>query len=425
MDYKTICQLEIKDKVPIQKVTLGVDETFFERMILVAMDLTSGFIFTETFSKERSFEAWKTATAFFGEWHIKVDQVVSDRAKALIKLAEIGWEVFHIPDLFHASREISLALGKPLSRRVQQAEKGLVESTKTLEKEERLFSHLTPTPREDILQAPKENVEMARKTLTAESQGQHLYRQKLQAVSMTLQPFSDVDSSKQTACQVKKRLEQIVQDLEYLKTQFEISDSNHNIDKFSGQIEGLSLSVTGWWNRIEQSLLEEPLNPQMFVWVTEILLPVAHWNEQLSRCDHPILRENYQELLQRTMKTYQTHVLTKELNKNQLEFWRQWAITSVKQFQRASSAVEGRNGYLAQIYHNRRGISEERLEVLTVIHNFVLKRYDGTTAAQRLYQIEFPDFWRYLLEDLPPLPRPRKRKSKNKPNPLEILDVQA
>ncbi|MHC5939501.1 DUF6399 domain-containing protein, partial [Nostoc sp.] len=58
-----------------------------------------------------------------------------------------------------------------------------------------------------------------------------------------------------------------------------------------------------------------------------------------------------------------------------------WASWMVSKCQRSSSAVEGHNGYLSQVYHNRRGLSSRRLQVMTVIHNFHIKRSDGTTAA--------------------------------------------
>ena len=84
----------------------------------------------------------------------------------------------------------------------------------------------------------------------------------------------------------------------------------------------------------------------------------------------------------------------------------------VSKFQRSSSAVEGRNGYLSQVHHNRRGLSSKRLHVSTVIHNFSLKRSDGTTAAERLFGQKFPDLFEYLVENIGELPHPRKsRKS--------------
>ena len=66
------------------------------------------------------------------------------------------------------------------------------------------------------------------------------------------------------------------------------------------------------------------------------------------------------------------------------EQWQHWAIWMVSKFQRTSSAVEGRNGYLSQVHHNRRGLSTKRLKVSTVIHNFALKRSDGTTEAREV-----------------------------------------
>ncbi len=57
-----------------------------------------------------------------------------------------------------------------------------------------------------------------------------------------------------------------------------------------------------------------------------------------------------------------------------------WGVWMVSKFQGSSSAVEGGNGYLSQVHHNRRGLSSKRLSVATVIHNFALKRNDDTTA---------------------------------------------
>jgi hypothetical protein len=42
-------------------------------------------------------------------------------------------------------------------------------------------------------------------------------------------------------------------------------------------------------------------------------------------------------------------------------------------FQRASSAVEGRNGSLAQLHHNQRGLPKQRYKVWAVLHNSVFE----------------------------------------------------
>jgi hypothetical protein len=55
-------------------------------------------------------------------------------------------------------------------------------------------------------------------------------------------------------------------------------------------------------------------------------------------------------------------------------------------FQRSSSNVEGRNGYLSLRNHQLRGLDRPRKrECLTAVHNFLLTRPDGTTAAERFF----------------------------------------
>ena len=55
-------------------------------------------------------------------------------------------------------------------------------------------------------------------------------------------------------------------------------------------------------------------------------------------------------------------------------------------FQRSSSNVEGRNGYLSLRHHQLRGLDHPRKRAcLTTVHNFFLTRADGTTAAERFF----------------------------------------
>ncbi len=84
---------------------------------------------------------------------------------------------------------------------------------------------------------------------------------------------------------------------------------------------------------------------------------------------------------------------------------------------------KGRNGCLSQMYHNGRGLSEKRLKSLTVIHNYGLKRADGTTAATRLFDSEFPDLFSWLLDKMDELPLPRKSRERVVSNPLTLSGV--
>lgn len=97
----------------------------------------------------------------------------------------------------------------------------------------------------------------------------------------------------------------------------------------------------------------------------------------------------------------------------------------VRQFHRSSSAVEGRNGRLSQMYHNGRGFKKKRLMALTVIHNYGQRRSDGSTAAERLFDTAFPDLFGWVVDNMGELPLPRKSRQSALRNPLKLMSVPA
>ena len=62
---------------------------------------------------------------------------------------------------------------------------------------------------------------------------------------------------------------------------------------------------------------------------------------------------------------FEQHAITQQLAPHVLAEWHAWANDRVKAFQRASSAVEGRNGFLSQMHHNQRGLPKRRYKVWT------------------------------------------------------------
>jgi hypothetical protein len=108
--------------------------------------------------------------------------------------------------------------------------------------------------------------------------------------------------------------------------------------------------------------------------------------------------------------TFGRHALTQCLPPQGLQEWQAWATQRVSAFQRASSAVEGRNGYLSQMHHNHRGLPKRRYKVWTVLHNFDCRAADGTTPAARFFRRGFPDLFETVLANIEDLPRPRKRR---------------
>ena len=160
-------------------------------------------------------------------------------------------------------------------------------------------------------------------------------------------------------------------------------------------------------------------------WLTHALLPTVYWHQQRHKTQNPRQREKYRQAWQQAAQNLQADAFTATLPENELQRWLEWAEWMARNFHRSSSAVEGRNGYLSQMYHNGRGLTEKRLRALTVIHNYGLKRADGTTAAMRLFDQTFPDLFSWLVVEMGVLPLPRKGRERVARNPLFLEAVPA
>jgi hypothetical protein len=123
------------------------------------------------------------------------------------------------------------------------------------------------------------------------------------------------------------------------------------------------------------------------------LLPWLYWSQQAQKTRRATLKARYQQAARDAFDQLIAAPLTLQLSDADLQRWVQWGQWMCTKYQRTSSAIEGRNGYLALHHHAARGFSERSLHVLTIVHNFDLKRPSmglRNTAAQRLFGHPFP-----------------------------------
>ena len=168
------------------------------------------------------------------------------------------------------------------------------------------------------------------------------------------------------------------------------------LDKVRKQLAGVSALVDLWWQTVRQDLEQLAMTPRWTQWAEEVLLPLLYWHEQLRRT--------------RCREAFARHSCTRQLKPEVLAGWKAWAAEHARAFQRASSAVEGRNGYLSQMQHNHRGLPMRRSQVWTVLHNFDCRAADGTTPASRFFRRSFPDLFESVLSQIDALPMPRQRR---------------
>jgi hypothetical protein len=410
--FQEECEKSVK-KQP-RKIIAGLDETFFsDFIILVLMDLRSGYLLLEDIAEDRCFDTWYKKTApRLESLGIEVNLAISDRAKALIKLAITGFECESGADVFHAQQDVSRWLGAKLGKRVVAAEKSL-EVAQTAESKDSKKLSLR-----DYLILKTQRVK-AEKTLEVAKQSQQEYHENLQGIGDEIHPFSFTDNSINTAEKVVQGLEVRAKNLEKIAKDQEISDNKRVMDKLRNQFEPLAVSVGFWWSWVLETLQNLAIEDiELKQWLTKNLLPVVYWHYKMQQAKNSKSKESYRKAWFFASDAFNAHPLSAKLSTSEIQRWLLWAQNIVRQFQRSSSAVEGRNGCLSQMYCNGRGLTEKRLKALTVIHNYGIKREDGTTAAMRLFDTEFPDLFSWLLDEMGELPLSRKGHNRVASNPL-------
>jgi hypothetical protein len=409
------------DTTTTQEIIAAGDETFFnDAMTLVLMELGSGFIITEQNACNRNYETWKEkAESRLEQLGLKVHHFISDRAKALIKLGLDAFGCKAGADIFHFQHEIGKWLGLGFGRMIQSSNEKLRNAKERLKS----LKNCNADP-EDIIKAEME-VGKTEADRDAVQQEKDKYTKVQLLISKSVHAFSIDDNSRKTSAQVRGELQQQVNQFQILAAVNEIEDKKGTLDKVRKQIGDLASIVDVWWLWVLESLAGYSLTKEEQDWLLYRLLPVIYWHHQMEKAQNIDMKEAYRKAWEKARADWESHSMTVEMSMDEINQWWSWSEWITTKFQRASSAVEGRNGYLSQLYHNGRGFTESRLKVLTTTHNFDLKRRDGTTAAQRLFNREFPDLFDWIVDNMDALPVARKPRKQKNFNPLNLQLVAA
>jgi Family of unknown function (DUF6399) len=404
----------LAERMPAKTITAAVDEHFHAvKPCLVAIEPVSNFILVECYRDRRDADTWKAAL-LEGTSGMKVEIVLltSDLARALICCAEKGLRVAHSPDLFHGQRDLLKPLLLPLSRPIQQAQKDL-------EKAENRTATLdcpvgTPQPEQDVL-ALIESVrqEMASNTRLEEAK-QRLAEavQEVRGVGDDYHPFDRDTGQPVTAAQVGERLNKHLDGIEAVIREANLGERvAQGINKTRTWVGTLMGCVAWFWGLVDARVEEMELSEAQEQQVREKLLPGHYWEMAAGRARTAAERKRLQKLAADLQKAaWQEGGALASLSAEERREVERVAQESAGLFSRSSSCVEGRNGRLSLHHHGHGKVSAARLTALRVIHNYMVKRAAGTTAAERFFGQKHKDVFSWLLQRMPDLPRPAAKR---------------
>jgi hypothetical protein len=373
--------------MPHRELTLLLDETWKRLMILVAMDAPSGFLLAERHSESRDGAAWnEVIKATFKLLRVRVLQVVADEAKGISNYVHRLLGAHRASDLFHGLHDLGAAVGA-LYRKRSAAEAAVPNAVGEARKEARA-----------LVRRLDGRIEVV--------------TGRLREVSDAFHPFDLRTGRGVSAEGVRARLEQAVARVEHAAVESEVSARViARIEKAQRLIPSWCATLTWWQRLVARTLAELALSEPLLVVMREMVIPLRYLESVRARASHASERRRVDDALatlRARLSSASAWTTQPAAVRARLEATAVWLASH---FVRASSGVEGHNGFLSLRYHHRRALPPALLKALMVIHNYVLRREDGTTAAERFFGASHDDLFEHLLEVMPPLPRPRRRRA--------------
>ena len=419
VDYRQSETARLAKDMPHKDLTVAQDETFTGGLCLITMDPESNFIIVEQLAQARDQTSWNAfMVPALAQFNCRVIQSTSDEAPGLLAYVEHYLEAHHSPDLFHVQHELVKAVSGPMATKERAAYQAVSEAKEQHERLQSAPKSAGDTPEERCPgHSPKEpmRLEQAEQTLAAACREHARLAEHREQVKASIRGighdyhFVDLErgvrrNGRLIASDIQERIEQI---------------------RTGAQHEGLSQSCL---ERIEKA---ERVVPKMQATIEFVSRYVAQQVKQLDvappvscALHAKLIPSYYLDRVAETRPVEGGEPLRKLAERLRAPLFEPGGVLSVlspttqKQlhdeakrlatvFQRSSSNVEGRNGYLSLRSHQLRGLDLPRKrECFTAIHNFFLTRPDGTTAAERFFGQKPRSMFAAILAsvDIPPAP---------------------
>lgn len=407
--------------MPHRQITVCEDETFLSSGVcLVAIEPVSGFALAEQYAEQRDAETWNAAVKDATKGlDVEVVQSTADEAQALARHAR-DMDAHHSPDLFHVQNEVNQALVLPLLRQRHRAEEVLdatAEATKRhIDERNDYWSGPRGRGRPPDFEGRIREALAAHAAASADAEASAVRWQEWQSavrdLAVLYHPYDLETGAPRSAEMLAAELDTRFDRLRRTAHEAAVSErSLAGIEKAARvapkMVDTLRFFHDSVRERIESLALPAPLEEAM----QTLLVPAAYLSRVIEREDRAEQRALLRETLQRLLTTVHAPdgplATLDTVSRRRTE---RAAFDCADIFQRASSCVEGRNGRLSQWEHAQRRLSPKKLEGITVVHNYFIKRSDGTTAAERFFRSKPSDLFAWLLDHIHSPARPASKR---------------
>ena len=393
-------------------ITAALDENFHEGPCLVGIEPASNFILVEEAVCSRDTADWQNAFApVLALLGVKIAQVTSDCGQSIVALCEKVFEAHHSPDLFHILYDFRRTFKPFLRAAYRDIHKSLCSSEReedALSRMKNRWEAMTSSERgrgrppdfakqfqlQDAIQ------ETLFRNLAELERHDNELKVALRAVSQAYHPVS-IETGVRTG---RANLEALAA-VAAAKAQLLIEkyafpeEATKALEKFLRMVEKMAATldhVAALW-RARAGIATSSMQER---YCLESKLVCSAYLERIAKTQGTLKRH---ELLSRAkLLVIEARHIIGEAKVAELY---PVATQMAHDFQRSSSMVEGRNGVLSLRHHAFHELSPLKRKVLTTLHNHVLKRVDGTTAAERFSNVKSRNLLDWLCERIQFLPK--------------------
>ena len=405
-------------KMPAKEISVCQDETFHPEICLVAIEPVSNFIILEEYSEKRDGEAWsKAMKGALDDLPVKIIQSTSDEGTGLVKYVEKELGAHHSSDLFHGLQEITRATSAPFRAKVKQAEAAHAGSIVALtrlevEHEQYAINNSSPEPWSTLkqkIEAAETDINSTAQYLQEVKQCQEKAKDAKKALGAAYHPYDLNTGKSRMVEEISALIEANLAIIESSATYVELSENcMKRLEKARRVFHLMMTTVVFFWTTIKQYVSALGLSSDLEALMHDVLIPALYLQLAAKKAKGAAERKRIAKLASELLAHLDVCDVWCNLPLDQCERIRMVALQCAQLFQRSSSCVEGRNGYLSLRHHSSHRLNKRKLSALTVIHNYFIKRPDGTTAAERFFESKPRDLFAYLLDNLTMLSRPAK-----------------
>jgi hypothetical protein len=424
VDYQRTETARLAKDMPRKAITVTQDETFTGGLCLVASEPVSNFIILEQLAQARDQGTWNDLMApALAPLNCEIIQSTSDEAPGILAYVEHQLGAHHSPDLFHVQHELSKAVSAPLATKERAADKALGDAKEQLEQAQARLENTGDQPKKRGQGRPPKapmSPEQALQRLEAASREHERLAQQRQQVKQSIeamaQAYHFVDLERGVRRNGRLMAADIRTQIETIRTvaqQENLSQSSlDRIDKAERVAPKMQATIEFVSRYVGQQVQQLDLSQAASFAMHAKLIP-SYYLDRVAQTRTVEGGEPLRQLARRLRTPlFEPGGALSGLSPETQSHLQQRAKALAEVFQRSSSNVEGRNGYLSLRNHQLRGLDRPRKRAcLTTIHNFFLARPDGTTAAERFFGQTPRSLFTTILGsvDLPPAPRSPQR----------------